>query len=167
MKFRQIHHTIDTLFLLVLFAIFATGSLLVSIFGANQYKTTVNTMDKNHETRTCTSYIREKIHQTDNNGTIFVCDEDGISVLVLPEIIAERSYATYIYVYQGWIYEVLLSSDTEFTLGSGQKILEADAIQFDIQNPHLLFVSIVQPDKTVEQISISVKTDILSQEKGE
>ena len=63
-------HTIDRVFLLALLALFAATTFLVVSIGAKQYHSIADSMTANYETRTVSSYLEEKMNQTDVSSTV-------------------------------------------------------------------------------------------------
>jgi len=148
-------HTIDRAFLLAVLAVFAIGSLLVSVFGARQYQKTISNMDKNHEERTCSTYIREKVRQAGENATVEIADIDGVSVLKLTQELNDGMYSTYIYAKDGSLCEVLLPYDSVFETSMGEDILPINEITFKKDNNGLLDVDIVLPSGSTQTAFIS------------
>ena len=54
-KSRENQHMIDILFVLSLFCVFAVSSVVIILFGAHIYRSTVSQMDDNYTART--SYV--------------------------------------------------------------------------------------------------------------
>lgn len=148
----RFQHTIDFLFVLVLFCLFALTSLLVILIGAKTYKGTVTSMDENYEFRTLTAYLNEKIRQNDNACKISTFSFGETDVLVLTQEIDDQSYSTCLYAYAGSMREVLLSSLDDFSLSAGQDILPAYAFHASYSEDHLLtitFTTTSQKDYTL------------------
>lgn len=51
-KSRENQHMIDILFVLSLFCVFAVSSVVIILFGAHIYRSTVSQMDDNYTART-------------------------------------------------------------------------------------------------------------------
>ena len=117
-------HTIDMVFILGLLAVFGITSFFVIMIGAKQYQSIADRMSDNYETRTLSSYLEEKMNQNDISGSSAVIQLDSTDALALTQVINEQSYTTYIYAYDGYLWEITVNSDTEISLGNGQKILE-------------------------------------------
>lgn len=117
-------HTIDMVFILGLLTVFGIISFFVIMIGAKQYQATADRMSDNYETRTISSYLEEKMNQNDISGSSAVIQLDSTDALALTQVINEQSYTTYIYAYDGYLWEITVNSDTEISLGNGQKILE-------------------------------------------
>ena len=55
---------IDTVFIVSLFVMFAITAILLILIGARQYRFTADSMNRNYEIRTASSYLTEKVHQS-------------------------------------------------------------------------------------------------------
>ena len=130
-------HTIDMVFILGLLAVFGITSFFVILVGAKQYQATANRMSDNYETRTISSYLEEKLNQNDIRGAGAVVQLDSTDALALTQIINEQSYTTYIYAYDGYLWEITVTSDTPVVPGSGQKILETKELEIEALSSNL------------------------------
>ncbi len=70
---------------IALFAFFMACAILVILFGARVYKSTVEKSNANYSSRTLLSYVMEKIHQNDRAGGVSVGEFDGIPALILEQ----------------------------------------------------------------------------------
>lgn len=127
---------IDFLFIMALFGAFAITGLFVVLFGAKVYKATVTKMDENYASRTALSYVTEKIRSHDymvdgENHNIEIRENDGQSVLLLRDIIGDRSYVTYMYVEDGYLKEFTTSEEYDFNYSGGSKILSISKFEVD------------------------------------
>lgn len=125
---RNNSRAIDTFFILALLALFAITSFFVIIIGARQYHSIANQMTENYETRTASSYLVEKFNQNDVEGSVSITDVEGIPAIALTQTIHEQNYTTYIYAFDGYLREITVSQGTAITPASGQKIVEAAAL---------------------------------------
>jgi len=114
------------IFIIVLFAFFAAGAILVILFGARVYKSTVEKSTANYSSRTLLSYVTEKIHQNDRAGSVSVDEFDGILALVLKDADADTPYTTYIYFYDGNVRELTAVDGAEVQPDAGTAVLEAE-----------------------------------------
>ena len=106
MRFRTKHkHMIDFLFPVALFFVFALSALTVILLAAKIYQSTTEHSSFNYTSRTCLSYIAEKIHQNDVGGTVSIGTFDGCDALVLEQAHGEDTYYTYIYVHENELKE--------------------------------------------------------------
>jgi len=63
-------HMIDLLFPIALFLVLAASSLFLVILAANVYRKSVAWEESNYGSRTCLSYVTEKIRQSDTDGGV-------------------------------------------------------------------------------------------------
>ncbi|MGI6110665.1 MAG: DUF4860 domain-containing protein [Bilifractor sp.] len=70
---------------IALFALFMACAILVILFGARVYKSTVEKSNANYSSRTLLSYVTEKIHQNDRAGGVSVGEFDGMPALILEQ----------------------------------------------------------------------------------
>ena len=68
-KIRR-RHVIDLLFPIALFLVLAASSLFLVILAANVYQKSVAWEESNYESRTCLSYVTEKIRQNDEKAAL-------------------------------------------------------------------------------------------------
>ena len=90
-------HRIDSIFIMLLFFLFALTAFVLIMIGVRQYKATANAMDYNYEIRTVTSYLREKTRQNSSNSSISIENINGTNALCLKSTIKDIVYNTYIY----------------------------------------------------------------------
>ena len=121
-------HTMDTVFILMLLALFSIISVLVILSGAKQYESIADKMSRNYETRTVSAYLSEKLNQNDISGSAFVCNLAGTEALALMQKEGGKDYCTYIYAYDGYLREITVLAGTEFSPDFGQKIVETASL---------------------------------------
>ncbi|MDD6685127.1 MAG: DUF4860 domain-containing protein [Lachnospiraceae bacterium] len=109
----------------VLFAFFAVGAVLVILFGVRVYRSTVEKSSEDFNSGTLLTYITEKIHQSDREGSVSVEALDGRKALVLKNREAEGSYDTYIYFYQNNVCELTVPEGAAAKPEAGDKIFDA------------------------------------------
>jgi len=97
---------IDTVFVLVIFCIFAGSVMLVIMLGGGAYANINEIANENRDERILLSYIRTKIRNTDTAGAVSVGEFHGINALFLQENIGGRDFITKIYLYNGAVHEL-------------------------------------------------------------
>lgn len=137
MKVSRTSHSFDLLFVMTLMFAFIVIALLLVGFGSNLYKNTVDTAETNYQLRTALSYVSNKVNHN------AACEHsyetvNGVDALLIREQISGRSYTTYIYYFDGALYE-------QFT---------EDAINFDPQNGTMII--------EVQSFGVTVSGNILS-----
>lgn len=135
-------HRIDSIFIMLLFFLFALTAFVLIMIGVRQYKATANAMDYNYEIRTVTSYLREKTRQNSSNSSISIETIDGTNALCLKNTLNNTIYNTYIYYYDGSLREMYLQDGTPFTLNLGQQIVTISGFDMDKTDDGLIIVTI-------------------------
>jgi hypothetical protein len=108
---------------------------------ADQYRTTVDSMNQNYEVRTVSSYLTEKVHQHDTAANIDVVDFDGVRALALSEELGDKRYTTYIYYYDGALRELLAGADATCSPDAGQSIITLSDFSVEESRDGLLHVT--------------------------
>ncbi|MEE1215937.1 MAG: DUF4860 domain-containing protein [Agathobacter sp.] len=135
-------HRIDSIFIMLLFFLFALTAFVLIMIGVRQYKATANAMDYNYEIRTVTSYLREKTRQNSSNSSISIETIDGTNALCLKNTLNNTIYNTYIYYYDGSLREMYIQEGTPFTLNLGQQIVTISGFDMDKTDDGLIIVTI-------------------------
>ena len=135
-------HRIDSIFIMLLFFLFALTAFVLIMSGVRQYKATANAMDYNYEIRTVTSYLREKTRQNSSNSSISIETIDGTNALCLKSTIKDNVYNTYIYYYDDSLREMYIQDGTPFTLNLGQQIVTISGFDMDKTDDGLIIVTI-------------------------
>ena len=158
-KFKH-HHMIDILFVLSLFCVFTVSSVLLIIFGANIYKKTVQQMDANYTSRTSIAYITEKIRQFDSYDAIQFKMQDNTPILMLTSNINGITYATSLYEYNGYLYELFARTDITLPLDAGQAIMALENLSFTQTTSNLLKISFTDTNKENYTLYVSIHSDM-------
>lgn len=144
---RNNQHSIDFVFVLLLFCLLSMCSLAVVYIGSQVYRSTVKTMENHYSMTTANDYILEKTRQNLAYQQIEIQTIDDIDVLCLHEIYDQNQYTTYIYVYQGQLRELLISHDITFQKENGEAIMKADKMTLNIKD-QLLSITLTINHKT-------------------
>ena len=128
---KQRSYTIDVVIGLLLFCIFTASIFITLISGARAYKDISREMQEQYGERTCLSYIAAKIRHYDSLGSVYLTEFNGISALALEEQLDDADFVTYIYYYEGYVYELFAMKDMELAPEDGLEITQADAISFE------------------------------------
>lgn len=125
-------------FVLALITLFAATSLALVLIGAKQYRFVTNKMTDNHEDRTTSSYLAEKIRQNDTAGAITICDLKGVPALSIISTEENVTYTTYIYFYEDALRELVVTESSMFSLSSGEAIIPMQGCDFSLANDFLI-----------------------------
>ncbi|WP_019850139.1 DUF4860 domain-containing protein [Desulfitobacterium sp. PCE1] len=158
-KFKwSIHNrSLDFIFILALLCVFAFGSLIAVILGANIYKGIKENMDSNFEFRTPLSYIGTKVRQSDVIDSIRIVEKEGVDALVLEQPEGGEICQTWIYEYQGSLYEVYIEKGTPFLLEEGLAIIPSYGLEFDLKG-NLLDIKTKDHNGKTRGLSLSFRT---------
>jgi hypothetical protein len=130
---KRKQHTIDFIFPISLFFVFASSALVVLLLAANIYQNTTETTQSHFETETALAYITEKIHQSDADGadSIYLDTFDGCQALVMEENYGDIRYKTYIYEDDGYLRELFAQDGIELNADTGTKIMEVSSFEME------------------------------------
>ena len=74
-------HSMDIIFLMVLFLIFTFSAVSVLLMAVNSYRSVVYANEENANTRTAVAYVREQVRANDNAGAIEIGNFDGTKAI--------------------------------------------------------------------------------------
>ncbi len=125
-------HSIDLVFILLLFAGFLFTALLLVTMGTKEYHGIVDRMQSNASLRTPAAYLIQTVHQNKAGDAVYIEEIDGIQTLAVEREIAGDMYVDRIYVYEGELREMLTPlGNYDFTLAAGTRILELQALELE------------------------------------
>ena len=158
---REKSHTIDLLFTLALFCVFAASALLVVLLGAKVYKQTVADMTQNYNTRTSISYLAEKIRQNDIVGGVKVSDVEGNDALVLEQKVGKSTYQTFIYSSDGMLREVMVVSGSKIKASDGQPIMELKSLSVKRDEQGMISLLATDPEGKTSTLSMALRCELI------
>ena len=121
---------IDTIFVLIVFSIFAFSVLMVLMLGASVYRNINDISREGQQEHTALSYIWTKTKNYDSAGSIVAGDFNGIPALFIYEQLGEEVFITAIYSYDGWLCELYSSAELDFSPGDGDRIIQTGKLNF-------------------------------------
>ena len=113
-------HSVEILFMLVLFSIFAIMSVMLIFIGANVYGKIIETQEINGNNRMILSYITNKIRTCQSDNGIFIENKDGTEVLVITTGEGDAVYETLIFEDDGKLKEATIEIGDEYNLEFGE-----------------------------------------------
>lgn len=146
------------IFIMLLYLIIAILSVMIIISGQNAYISINKHKENNFERRIPISYIANKIRQSDMKNMIRLEETAVGTALVLKEIIDDQHYETWIYCYEGGIYELFTDEDNEFSVDSGLKIMDVKNFSIEKLNSKLYKVRIDSDEGSAESV-IALSTE--------
>ena len=132
---------IDTIFVLIIFCVFAISVLLVLMLSAEMYKKMTDISREGYDNRTGLSYIWTKVKNNDNAGKIHIGDFNGVPALCFDEEFSDVTYTTRVYFYDGWVRELFSEVGIDFLLQDGAQIIEIDDLEFEELGSGLIRIS--------------------------
>lgn len=139
MRKLQKAHSVDGLFVLALFAVFAACVVGVLLSGAGSARRLTEVRDASMERRTAVRYVAARIHAVDTVGAVSVASfgslTEGNDTLWLTEVLDGVECRTRIYCYDGWLRELFTIGGpdfdpNDFVPGDGEKVLPLEAAEF-------------------------------------
>lgn len=159
-------HEIDSVFVLLLFTLFAGCILMVLLLGASSYEGVVTRDAQAYDARTGVQYIAAKVRHGDEAGMVQVGSfsdrtdrtADEIPTLYLRMQAEGEYYDTKIYYYNGYIRELLCPEDILLDPEDGQEVLAASSF-FVEQEGSLIYVTIGETDGEEHSLRLSIRSD--------
>ena len=156
-KYRSKSHSIDLLFTISLFFVFAITALYVTIAGANLYKDMVQQTSHDYSVFTPISYLEQKLQGYDTIGGISVLQEDGMDILCLHETLEDSSYTTYIYTKDGNLMELFVKDGSTLSFENGTALMESGTLHLEEQSGQLLNISFTEDDDTSQTLTLHLR----------
>ncbi|WP_165445152.1 DUF4860 domain-containing protein [Bacilliculturomica massiliensis] len=134
---RKEYRSPDTLCILLLLCVFAFSALMMAVFGANAY-TRISTQKELHFQRTTPLfYIAGKVRQTGAPAAVRQDQCGGVPALVFTSDDGGEPCETWIYEYDGSLYELYIDAGAEFEPADGTPILDSDGLSFHLDGGRL------------------------------
>ncbi len=154
-NYKGKQHTVDMLFVLSLFAVFAITALLLIFSGTRVYESITEGMQSSFSSRTAISYIKKQVDQNNSVSAVSVAEVEGQTALRLVEEDSGEYFSRYIYLHDGYLCELFTKVDITPRLNSGQPLLELKA--FALERDGNLFTFTVT-DHTDNVLSATLST---------
>jgi len=123
--------SIDTIFVLIVFSIFAFSVLMVLMLGANIYRN-INDLSRYEQyEHTALSYVWTKTKNFDDADSISVGNFNGLTALFIDEKIGGTEFRTVIYHYDGWLFELFSEATLDFSIEDGIRIIRTEELFFE------------------------------------
>lgn len=149
-------HKLDLLFPFMLWGALLVCCVLTILMGIHFYENTNERISATYESRTALSYLREKIHQNDEHRNISLGTLNGNDSLIIQQSYNEKTYFTYIYVYEHALWELMAQDGISVSPEDGTKILEVQDLQMEEPEPGRFHFSYTDTDG--HKITASVST---------
>lgn len=123
-------HKMDTVFVLIIFCVFALSVLFVLMLGVSIYKNVTGLTQEGNDEQIALSYVWSKVKNGDRDGSLSVGQFHGYPSLFFDEEYDGVEYRTIIYHYDGWIRELTSEKDLEFEPVDGTQIMRIGNLSF-------------------------------------
>ena len=143
-RYLQKVHSIDLLFTVSLFCVFALTALGVTAAGAVLYQRTVAQERSDYNLYTALAYIEQKLKTCDQTGGISLVEAAPGTVLCLHQEIGDSSYRTYIYSYEGSLRELFIQADQEPDFSGGTALLDMADLELTQTGQGLFSLTVTQ-----------------------
>lgn len=136
MRRKQTTHTVDGIFVLLLFALLAGSLLMVLLMGAGSYQRLAARDAASYERSTCLQYIVGKLRHGEQQDAISVETFPGndVSTLSITQELDGSDYQTLIYVYEGKLCELFTATDTTLRPEDGNEVMPCAGLRFEEKN---------------------------------
>lgn len=158
MQTERLHHRIDFLFTVSLFAVFLLTSVMVIAVGAGAYRHITAQSQQDDTLRTSLVYVSEKLRQSDAQGAVSIGTLDGTPALLLSQEIQDVSYTTYIYASDGFLYELFMRSDADAVPSYGTKLIPVEAFSIKQLDDTLFSVSVTAENGACASLLLHCKS---------
>ena len=155
-KRRTVQHSMQGVFVFVLLGLFAVMSTLMVLLGAQMYRNTVDRSTANNEDRVLSAYVRSMIRAEDTRDAMVVGEYDGVKTLAMREDLDGEPYVTWLYCYDGQMYEYFTSDDGTFNPESGTAICLAQRFEPSLENG-LLTVDMINGKGEPETVRVALR----------
>ena len=155
-KRKTVQHSMQGVFVFVLLGLFAVMSTLMVLLGAQMYRNTVDRSTANNEDRVLSAYVRSMIRAEDTSDAMEIGEYDGVKTLAMREDLDGEPYVTWLYCYDGQIYEYFTSDDGTFNPESGTAICPAQRFEPSLDNG-LLTVNMINAKGVPETVRVALR----------
>ena len=153
---KTVQHSMQGVFVFVLLGLFAVMSTLMVLLGAQMYRNTVDRAAANNEDRVLGAYVRSMIRAEDAADAMETGEYDGVKTLAMREDLDGEVYVTWLYCYEGQLYEWFTSDDGYFSPTSGTAICPAQRFEPRLENG-LLTVGMTNGKGVQETVCVALR----------
>lgn len=154
-KRRNVQHSMQGAFVFVLLGLFAVMSTLMVLLGAQMYHNTVERSTQNNEDRVLSAYVRSMVRAQDTAASVSVQSYDGVKALTMVSEEDERAFTTWLYCYDGWLYEHYTGGSDTLSPEKGTAICPARSFEPVIEG-NLLTVKMTDADGARETVRVAL-----------
>lgn len=152
-------NSIQTLCVMLIFALFSFFALILIITAINSYKSVSATTDENNQLRSTISYITSKLHASDDGSVIKISTKDDTKLLSIEQTLSGDKYENYLYVKNGALYEQLLSENDDINLEDGNLISKISSFDIEKVSQGLFKITAVTENSEKREAYVNLYTD--------
>lgn len=150
-------HSIQNVFVLALFAVFAVAILLALMFGARVYQGMEDRDTAAYNSGMACAYIAERVrHSGETTGVAVGTFGDGDALYIYEET-AGTAYQTAIYVYGGYLCELYTEAGLDLSPDAGTQLLECEKVAFSERDAGLIDVEITGQDGQKSTLTLTLR----------
>ena len=127
---KEQKHSIEVVFTMVTFLVYAMVLLMFVSLGATVYRSVTQQMELHQTQRTAENYLREKVRQNDRTGDVSIGEIEGVPALQISQTVGGKEYVTYIFTEGGSLKELLVSAEKRAKVSDGTVLLSMEAVSF-------------------------------------
>lgn len=147
-----------TLAALALTCVFGATLLLSLAAGAGVYRRVADRVEESSQARVTLSYLTTKLHAADEEGKVaYGAFGDG-SALFLYQEVDGVTYETILYVFDGYLMEMLCEKDWEMDPEFGGTVSPAQALEVSQPQPGLLRLALTGPDGQTQTADVYIRS---------
>lgn len=155
-KKSTVQHSMQGVFVFVLLGLFAVMSTLMVLLGAQMYRNTVEHATLNNENRVLASYVRSMVRAEDIASAMRVENYDGVEALAMTTVEDGETFHTWLYCYDGWLYEHFTSGSDTLVPEKGTQICPAGKFIPRIEG-NLLTVTMIDAGGELETVRVALR----------
>jgi len=143
---------------LLLFFVYAGSALLLSVLGISAYSRTVAVLQEGFNERSGVLYIAQKVQQNDLAGGVQLSTYQGNDALILIEQETGQGFETWIFIQDGYLCELMISSGDQIIPAAAQRIMPMKELKLTLSKDNLLSVSVTTEADSINTISLALRS---------
>lgn len=150
--------SIESLFVMVLFMVFAISIVMMILSGKTGYEKILNEKESSESLRTTGSYFRMKVKQSDQRA-LTVLQDDALQILEISQDGIDSEYRTAIFYQDGRIWESYFSKLDGFDAELAEPVIDiaADSIGFSLNKKGLEIVYVLEGREVRQFVSLKLE----------
>lgn len=156
---RRIHVSVESIMVILLMILIAISISVLIYNGSLTYRNIIDNKNVEENTRIALSYINMRVKQNDNAGQITVDSQayEGNNALVITHTGDEEGLFSYIYHYDGFLWECYTDGPLDHSLSTEIIDVETMTIDFDPDlNGVLTTIPVRNNNDTIDMTQLSV-----------